>query len=165
MDLDWTASFSIRFRNGTCIIIVDKKYNIANSSCHFRSYGSIWTGPSLKKYYMDLRSFGPYDILLSVFSFWVVPLWFLLYSIWTWLFKISTCITNRRLNYNTLGGKVPRQYFIALQHYYLIGDKVANATVYKYIYLTIIKFLLLGVPWCVKKGLILWTVMEMAWQW
>jgi hypothetical protein len=41
----------------------------------------------------------------------------------------------------TLGGKVPRQYFIALQHYYLIGDKVANATVYKYIYLTIIKCL------------------------
>ena len=38
---DWTASFSIRFRDGTCIIILDKKYNIANSSCHFGSYGSI----------------------------------------------------------------------------------------------------------------------------
>ena len=25
MDRDWTASFSIRFRNGTCIIILDKK--------------------------------------------------------------------------------------------------------------------------------------------
>ena len=25
-------------------------------------YGSIWTGPSPKKYYMDLRSFGPYNI-------------------------------------------------------------------------------------------------------
>ena len=50
MDRDWTASFSIRFRNGTCIIILDKKYNIANSSCHFGSYGSIWTGPSPKKY-------------------------------------------------------------------------------------------------------------------
>jgi hypothetical protein len=61
MDWDWTASFSIRFRNGTCIIIFDKKYNIANSSCHFGSYGSIWTGPSPKKYYMDLRSFGPYN--------------------------------------------------------------------------------------------------------
>ena len=48
--------FSIRFRNGTCIIILDKKYNIANSSCHFGSYGSIWTGPSPKKYYMDLAS-------------------------------------------------------------------------------------------------------------
>jgi hypothetical protein len=48
---------------GTCIIL-DKKYNIANSSCHFRSYGSIWTGPSPKKYYMDLRSFGPYNIFL-----------------------------------------------------------------------------------------------------
>jgi hypothetical protein len=45
MDRDWTASFSIRFRNGTCIIILDKKYNIANSSCHFGSYGSIWTSP------------------------------------------------------------------------------------------------------------------------
>jgi hypothetical protein len=48
MDRDWTASFSIRFRNGTCIIILDKKYNIANSSCHFGSYGSIWIGPSSK---------------------------------------------------------------------------------------------------------------------
>jgi hypothetical protein len=54
MDRDWTASFSIRLRNGTCIIILDKKYNITNSSCHFGSYGS--------KYYMDLRSFGPYNI-------------------------------------------------------------------------------------------------------
>jgi hypothetical protein len=61
MDRDWTVSFSIRFRNGTCIIILDKKYNIANSSCHFGSYGSIWTGPSPKKYYVDLRSFGPYN--------------------------------------------------------------------------------------------------------
>ena len=64
MDRDWTASFSIRFRNVTCIIILDKKYNIANSSCHFGSCGSIWTGPSPKKYYMDLRSFGPYNIFL-----------------------------------------------------------------------------------------------------
>ena len=64
MDRDWTASFSIRFRNGTCIIILDKKYNIANSSCHFGSYGSIWTGLSPKKYYMYLRSFGPYNIFL-----------------------------------------------------------------------------------------------------
>ena len=54
MDRDWTASFSIRFRNGTCIIILDKKYNIANSSWHWGSYGSIWTG-----------SFCPYNI------FWV----------------------------------------------------------------------------------------------
>ena len=45
-------------RPGTCIIILDKKYNIANSSCHFGSYGSIWTCPSPQKYYMDLRSFG-----------------------------------------------------------------------------------------------------------
>jgi hypothetical protein len=42
-----------RFRNGTCIIILDKKYNIANRSCHFGSYGSIWTGPSPKQNYMD----------------------------------------------------------------------------------------------------------------
>ena len=46
MERDWTASFSIRFRNGPCIIILDKKYNIANSSCHFGS------------------SFGPYNIFL-----------------------------------------------------------------------------------------------------
>ena len=64
MDQDWTASFSIRFRNGICIIILDEKYNIANSSCHSGSYGSIWTSPSPKKYYMDLRSFGPYNIFL-----------------------------------------------------------------------------------------------------
>jgi hypothetical protein len=44
-------------RPGTCIIL-DKKYNIANS------YGSIWTDPSPKKYYMDFRSFGPYNIFL-----------------------------------------------------------------------------------------------------
>ena len=59
MDRDWTASFSIRFRNGSCIIILDRKYNIANSSCHFGSYGSIWTGPSPKKYYMDRIWTGP----------------------------------------------------------------------------------------------------------
>ena len=34
-------------RPGTCIIL-DKEYNIANSSCHFGSYGSIWIGPSPK---------------------------------------------------------------------------------------------------------------------
>ena len=38
--------FSYMDRPGTCIIILDKKYNIANSSCHFGSYGSIWTGPA-----------------------------------------------------------------------------------------------------------------------
>jgi hypothetical protein len=63
MDRDRTASFSIRFRNDTCIIILEKKFNIANSLCHFGSYSSIWTGPSPKKYYMDL-SFGPYNIFL-----------------------------------------------------------------------------------------------------
>ena len=68
MDRDWTASFFIRLGNGTCIIILDKKCNIANSSCHFRSYGSIWTGPSPKKYYMDLRSFGPYIFLVTDWS-------------------------------------------------------------------------------------------------
>jgi hypothetical protein len=50
-------------RPGICIIL-DKKYNITNSSCHFGSYGSIWTGPSPNKYYMDLRSFDPYNIFL-----------------------------------------------------------------------------------------------------
>jgi hypothetical protein len=51
-------------RPGTCIIL-DKKYNIANSSCHFGSYGSIWTGPSPKIYYVDFRSFGPYMFLVT----------------------------------------------------------------------------------------------------
>ena len=27
------------------LIFLDKKYNIANSSCHFGSHSSIWTGP------------------------------------------------------------------------------------------------------------------------
>ena len=45
-------------RPGTCTIL-DKKYNLANSSCHFGSYGSIWTGQSPKKYYI-----GPYNIFL-----------------------------------------------------------------------------------------------------
>ena len=39
---------------GPAIIILDKKYNIANSSCHFESYGSIWTGPSPKQ-----KLYGP----------------------------------------------------------------------------------------------------------
>ena len=57
MDRDWTASFSIRFRNGTCIIILDKKYNIANSSCHFGPYDpqchelfAIWSYDENKHY-------------------------------------------------------------------------------------------------------------------
>ena len=55
--------FSYMDRPGTRIIL-DKKYNIANNSCHFRSYGSIWTGLAPKKYYMD-RSFRvPYNIFL-----------------------------------------------------------------------------------------------------
>ena len=58
--------FSYMDRPGTCIIL-DKKYNIANSSCHFGSYGNIWTGPSPKKYYMDLRRFGPYNIFLVTY--------------------------------------------------------------------------------------------------
>ena len=53
--------FSYMDRPGICIIILDKKYNIANSSCHFRSYGSIWTGPSPKTYYMGLVHILPYD--------------------------------------------------------------------------------------------------------
>jgi hypothetical protein len=66
MDREWTASFSIRFRSGTCIIILDKKYNIANSSRHFGSYMAVYgpVRPSPKKYHMDLRSFDPYNICL-----------------------------------------------------------------------------------------------------
>ena len=56
--------FQYMDRPGTYIIILDIKYNIANSSCQFGSYGSIWTGPSPKKYYMDLRRFGPYKKIL-----------------------------------------------------------------------------------------------------
>ena len=38
---------------------------IANSSWHWGSYGSIWTGLSPKNYYMDRSFWGPYNI------FWV----------------------------------------------------------------------------------------------
>ena len=51
-------------RPGTCIIILDKKYNIANSSCHFGSYGSIWTGPSPKKIL-----YGPRHMTLSAMNY------------------------------------------------------------------------------------------------
>ena len=40
-------------RPGICTcIILDKKYNIANSSCHFGSYGSIWNGSLFSTKYM-----------------------------------------------------------------------------------------------------------------
>ena len=39
-------------------------FQIANSSWHWGSYGSIWTGPSPKQYYMDRRFWGPYNIFL-----------------------------------------------------------------------------------------------------
>jgi hypothetical protein len=87
-------------RPGTCIIL-DKKYNIANSSCHFGSYGSIWTGPSPKKYYMDLRSsFGPYTIFLvtdrsischmtlSAMNYLLCIFNFVIYA-WRYLFIVS----------------------------------------------------------------------------
>jgi hypothetical protein len=47
-------------RPGTCIIL-DKKYNIANVSCYFGSYDSIWTGPSPKNilYGPHMAVYGP----------------------------------------------------------------------------------------------------------
>ena len=56
----------------TCIIL-DKKYNIANCSCHFRSYGSIWTGPSPKKYYMDISCASVHIILFGDGSVHTLP--------------------------------------------------------------------------------------------
>jgi hypothetical protein len=61
MDRDWTASFSIRFRNGTCIL--DKKSNIANSSCHFGSYGSIWTSEASVHIIFFCWRTGPYTAI------------------------------------------------------------------------------------------------------
>ena len=37
---------------------------IANSSWNWGSYGSIWIGPSPKKYYMDRSFWGPYNLFL-----------------------------------------------------------------------------------------------------
>ena len=38
---------------------------IANSSWHWGSYGSIWTGLSPKKYYMDQSFWGPYNFFFG----------------------------------------------------------------------------------------------------
>ena len=61
-------------RPGTCIIL-DKKYNIANSSCHFGSCGSIWTGPSPKKYYMDRSFWGPYTAIWHSVPWTICYIW------------------------------------------------------------------------------------------
>ena len=87
MDRDWTVSFSIRFRNGTCIIILDKKYNIANSSWHWGSYGSIWTGPSTNKYYMDRSFWGPYNIFCYIYLFF--SLGFDIHVLWIVIIPLS----------------------------------------------------------------------------
>jgi hypothetical protein len=46
------------------IILIGPGQYIANSSWHWGSYGSIWTGPSPNKYYMDRSFWGPYNIVL-----------------------------------------------------------------------------------------------------
>ena len=76
MDRDWTASFSIWFRNGTCIIILDKKYNIANSSCHFKSYGSIWTGP-----YTAIWPSVPWTICYILGFITLLNIWAIVFSL------------------------------------------------------------------------------------
>jgi hypothetical protein len=63
MDRDWTASFSIWLRNGTCIIILDKQYNIANSSCHF---GSIYCHMTLSA--MNYLLFIAYQNKIHTFN-------------------------------------------------------------------------------------------------
>jgi hypothetical protein len=45
-------------RPGTCFIL-DKKYKIANSSCHFGSYGSIWRSVTKKILYGPKLLYGP----------------------------------------------------------------------------------------------------------
>ena len=78
-------------------INLDKKYNIANSSCHFGSYDSISTGPSPKKYYMDLRGFGPYYIFLvtdrSIYCHMTLSAMnYLLYRYFIYAFRRTFCI-------------------------------------------------------------------------
>ena len=46
------------------IILIGPGQYIANSSWHSGSYGSIWTGPLQKKYYMDRSFWGPYNNFL-----------------------------------------------------------------------------------------------------
>jgi hypothetical protein len=53
----------ILWKDTFCIKYIIPVY-IANSSWHWGSYGSIWTGPLPKKYYMDRSFWGPYNIFM-----------------------------------------------------------------------------------------------------
>ena len=71
------------------------------------SYGSIWTGPSPKKYYMDRSFWGPYNILLvtdhknvkcDIISHYV----FILYYITLYVFIFPICLKNVKCDIITL---------------------------------------------------------------
>ena len=71
---------------------------IANSSWHWGSYGSIWTGLSPKKYYMDR---GPYAIFFGdglVHTLPYNPKWHELFAILYFLSKIIMQIPFRKSN-------------------------------------------------------------------
>ena len=85
--------FSYMDRPGTCIIL-DKKYNIANSSCHFGSYGSIWTGP-----YTTIWPLVPWTIsyiCIYIYHFCI------LFGFVDWLRTGHMTFYNKRLLYSVM---------------------------------------------------------------
>jgi hypothetical protein len=93
-------------RPGTCIIILDKKYNLANSSCHFGSYGSIWTGTSPKNIIWTSEASvniiffwwrtGPYTAI------WPSVPWTICYLSNFLFWRKQNVYTNQRLRWSSL---------------------------------------------------------------
>ena len=93
-------------RPGTCIIILDEKYNLANSSCHFGSYGSIWTGTSPKNIIWTSEASvniiffwwrtGPYTAI------WPSVPWTICYLSNFLFWRKQNVYTNQRLRWSSL---------------------------------------------------------------
>jgi hypothetical protein len=93
-------------RPGTCIIILDKQYNLANSSCHFGSYGSIWTGTSPKNIIWTSEASvniiffwwrtGPYTAI------WPSVPWTICYLSNFLFWRKQNVYTNQRLRWSSL---------------------------------------------------------------
>ena len=93
----WTNIFRVEISShsdyGNCYF---SEY-IANSSWRFGSYGSIWTGPSPKKYYMTEASFG--DGLVHILPY--DPKWHDLFAILYLLSKIMQ-VPGRSIYYRSI---------------------------------------------------------------
>jgi hypothetical protein len=87
----WTNIFRVEISShsdyGKCYF---SEY-IANSSWNWGSYGSIWTGPLPKKYYMARSFWGPYNIFFGDGPVHILPYdpkWHELFAILYFLSKI-----------------------------------------------------------------------------